>query len=134
MKTTLVRWRFALALVAAVGLTACAGGAQEKPPSANVEDSQRFVVLDASLGDRLEISNAVQRYRGDIATGMVALQSTHFLTLNFQYRFAWYDQDGFELELESKAWKPASIPAKGVLTLKTTAPNPAAASFKIFVQ
>ncbi len=119
-------------VVASASLVGC-GSQAVKPQPRNIEDSSKFVVLDESMGDRLELTNSVTKHVGNMAVAMVELKNNHFKTIHFDYRFAWYDSDGFELELESKAWKPKSIPSKGQVTVKTTAPSPAASSFKIFI-
>lgn len=134
----LPQWCLSVLVLALAGtmLSSCGGAQAKQDEQTTIEASKDFLVLDESLGERLTITKSMlDNVAGsDIPTAMVELQSVYYQALDIQYRFAWYDASGFELELESEGWKPVRILAKGLQTLKATAPNAAAKSFKIFIK
>ena len=65
---------------------------------------------------------------------IVEIQNMDFATLKMEYRFAWYDADGFELEADARSWQPLVMPANAIKTLKTSSPQKSGVSFKVFVR
>ena len=92
------------------------------------------VIATGDTEDRLKILNVVAAKAGDLAKASVELQNDSSFSWKFEYRFKWYDAAGMEINADSTAWTPVSIMARETKSLQALAPNPTAATFKLFLQ
>lgn len=92
------------------------------------------VIATGDTEDRLRILNVAAAKAGDLARASVELQNDSNFAWKFEYRFKWYDANGMEINAESTAWTPVAIMAKETKSLQALAPNPTAATFKLFLQ
>lgn len=53
---------------------------------------------------------------------------------NLEYKFAWYDSDGMEVEAARPIWIPIYLQGKETKSIQGLAPNPSAKSFKIKIR
>ncbi len=108
--------------------------AKEKTPPIPASESNMFVVYDGSLNKKLYLNKVVTKPAGNLLIGMVEIQNKDFATLKMEYRFAWYDADGFEIEPDARAWQAVVMPPEAIKTLKTTSPQQSGTNFKVFVK
>lgn len=127
---------FALIVIGALGATACTSkpaatdpAAAAQPPKVNYE-----VVKSGDTDSRLEIVSVASGRPGDTAKASVEVRNKSNFSWKFEYRFKWYDASGMEIGVDSTAWTPVAIMANETKSLQSLAPNPSAATFKLFLQ
>lgn len=126
-----MKTRAFLALVVTGALLA---GCSSTPPAGGDEAPKYQVVASGGTEDRLKIVNVVTAKAGDITRASVEVQNDSRFAYKFEYRFKWYDGAGMEINPESGAWVPVAIMANETKSLQALAPNPTAATFKLFLQ
>lgn len=119
-----------LPLLAALG--ACSAGmVSEGKETGPGEFKSRLEVDNPALYARLSIKDVKMRRLGDLLNVQVTLHHVSYFERKYQYRFKWFDADGFEVSAESTAWQPVQLHGKQDYTVEGTAPTPAADKFRI---
>ena len=88
----------------------------------------------AQIGSRLTIKDVKVRKVNDLLQASVDLRNTWNFKLDFQYKFKFFDKDGFEVDPDGRPWTPLLLTGDEVGTVQATAPNATAESFRIIVQ
>lgn len=127
-----MKYRAFLALIVVGALSGCAG--MKTAESADGDKVKYQVIATGDTEDRLDVLNVVSAKSGDLAKASVELQNDSNFAYTFEYRFKWYDAAGMEINPDATAWTPVSIMAKETKSLQALAPNPTAATFKLFLQ
>lgn len=124
-----------LAVLCAFYISACTSSLTGKvSEKADGEYDHLVQAENPVLRTRVSIVDMKTRKVGDLMTANASLRNRWHLTLDFQYQFRWYDQDGFEIDPGSRPWKKIKLAGKEDRTVQATAPNPTASSFKVFVR
>ncbi len=97
--------------------------------SKQLEINDRFIERNVSFGD---ISIRPLDTAGLYET-QVILANESDRDVAFEYRFAWYDAQGFELS-QVTSWLPAVLGAKEAKGFRSTTPGAGAVSFKLMVR
>ncbi len=128
----------AFLVLIAVMVFACAGTApnilsvQAGPAgvsSRQIEINDRFIERTVSFG---EVSIKPLAAAG-MYEAQVNLANGSDRDVAFEYRFIWYDAQGFELS-QVTSWLPAVLGAKEAKWFRSSAPAPDVASFKLMVR
>ncbi len=96
--------------------------------------SEYVVVNNPKVARGLQIVELSQEFVGDILRAQITLASKYSSTQQYQYRFAWFDENGVELDAGSRAWIPFIMYGNETKTLQGVAPNPSARQFKINIR
>jgi uncharacterized protein YcfL len=86
------------------------------------------------LATRVKVSNIITRKQNDLLQVSVDLHNHWDLSLDFQYKFKFYDKDGFEVSTDGRPWTPIVLTGNETASVQALAPNPSAVTFKIYVQ
>ncbi|GAB4293294.1 MAG: hypothetical protein Fur0034_00250 [Desulfuromonadia bacterium] len=89
---------------------------------------KRVTYESGSLKGDLEIVDLKSGMVNDIMRAQATLRSRDRDTLPFEYRFEWFDTNGFEVGTK-EAWKPIILYGKETRNIQTTAPDPRAREF-----
>jgi uncharacterized protein YcfL len=116
------------------GGTAGIEGAASAPATATVAESKYVVINNTELARGIQIVDLHTKRVGDILVGGVSVVNKYSETMQFQYRFTWYDADGFEVDSSASAWSPALIYGNESKFLKGAGPNKKAQTFKIHIR
>lgn len=125
------RTLLALIVVGALG-TGCNG--MKTATAADGEKVKYQVIASGDTEDRLDVLNVAAGKAGDLAKASVELRNDSNFSYTFEYRYKWYDAAGMEIQPEGTAWTPVAIMANETKSLQALAPNPTAATFKLFLQ
>lgn len=96
--------------------------------------SEYVVVNNPKVARGLQIVNLSQEFVGDILRAQITLASKYSKTQQYQYRFAWLNESGVELDAGSHSWIPFIMYGNETKTLQGVAPNPSARQFKINIR
>ncbi|MGL4834479.1 MAG: YcfL family protein [Shewanella sp.] len=119
-----------LLLVAALMLGACASNTAGIAVSSQGE----MRVDNRSLARHLALQNVDARRVADMIQGSALLVSQSSGDLHLQYKFTWYDANGFTLEDEASSWKAVKLHGKQQLAISAVAPNPETVRFEVYVR
>ena len=75
-----------------------------------------------------------QRTVGDLMQVQATLQNGWRFELDFQYKFKWFDANGFELAPESQSWRQLVMAGSSQANVQAIAPNPSAVKYEIWVR
>lgn len=124
-----------LVLLFAAMLAACSASnmaQQEVDKKGNVQ-----TVLHSNnsmLKSRLGVSNIIMGEAGDMAKAQVTLENRWKFKLDFQYKFKWFDANGFELAPESQPWRQLVLAGRTQANVQGVSPDPRASRFEVWVQ
>lgn len=126
MKRHTLLWSLLLSLV----LVGCAG----KQPQLPEEDLAVLRYDTASLSGAFELLEVNRATSGDIIRTQVHLRNKSAFSVDYQYKFRWYDRNGFEIAPEGEPWRPQRVPGKGEFRLQGVAPSAAAVRFEVWLR
>lgn len=127
-----MKYRAFLALIVVGALSGCAG--MKTVESGDGDKVKYQVIASGDTQDRIEVINVVAAKAGDLAKASVEVKNDSNFAYTFEYRFKWYDAAGMEINPDATAWIPVAIMANETKSLQAVAPNPTAATFKLFLQ
>jgi len=121
----------ALIVVGALG----AGCSDVKTVKAGDDAAVKYqVIASGDAGDRIDVLAVATSTAGDLVRASVEVKNDSNFSYKFEYRFKWFDKSGVEINPEGTAWVPVAIMANETKSLQAVAPNPTAATFKLFLQ
>ena len=104
-------------------------------PDGTASFSKYVVVNNKKLARGLQIVDLrSSRTANNLLRASVLVVSKYSKTLDFQYKFAWFDAQGMEIDPGSRPWTPVTLYGNETKTLQATAPNSAATEFKIKIR
>ena len=128
-----------LGLITAIALSivACATTGvvgEVNPEASDKEKAELIEVQSKSLAKKVVIKSFRTKMVNDLLMAQVEIANQFSSTQDFQYKFAWYDASGFEVESEGEAWTPIVLHGGAVKSLQAVAPNPTVKKFKIVIR
>lgn len=114
------------------GLEGAAANVQT--PEGDMQNSKYVIVNNRKLARGIQIVDLKSTFAGDILKAQVTLVSKYSSTLSFQYKFAWFNKDGVEIDPDSLPWTPLIMYGNETKSIQATAPNPWAREFKIKIR
>lgn len=96
--------------------------------------SKHLLVDNKKLAQQLHISEIKSRKKNDLLQVNLSLTSTYKKSLQLQYQFQWFDQDGFIVEAGKSPWQPLDLHGMQTQTVASLAPTANTASFSLYVR
>ena len=96
--------------------------------------SRAIIVNNAKLGRALQVVDIRHDFVGEFLRPSVILASKYAATLQFQYKFSWYDETGLEVHPNTDAWTPVVLHGNQTMTVQAVAPHPSVKSFKLNIR
>jgi uncharacterized protein YcfL len=93
-----------------------------------------YIIKDKGLARRIEILDVKTRFTGKFLEGLAMVHNRRKRTVDFEYRFAWYDEAGFPVESNVSHWSPDRLYGKESKWIRALCPKPGAAGFKIMIR
>ncbi|MBW8183756.1 YcfL family protein [Shewanella nanhaiensis] len=121
-----------LITILALGLmmTACA------PHTAGVMASSTGEVRvdNGSFAGEVSVEQLKSRQQGGFLQGSGLIISKVATDLRLQYKFTWYDINGYTLDDEGSAWKSLKLHGKQQMQVSGLAPNTDAVRYELYVR
>ncbi len=89
---------------------------------------------NAMLSSRLAVKNIITGHAGNLMRAQATLENRWKFELDFQYKFKWFDADGFEIQPQGEPWHQLVLQGRTQANVQALAPNPSAVRFEIWVQ
>lgn len=123
-------------IMVVIGLCGCATSGIEATgkPNAEPDYAKHLVIHNETLADKVIIQAMQSRSQNGLLEVSIVLANLTNTDKNIQYRFAWYDEDDFEVEQGSRSWTPLTLTGKATANLRALAPNPSVSTYKINVR
>jgi len=96
--------------------------------------TKHLQVHNEQLGEQLHISDIKSRKTNDLLEINLSLTSTYEKSLQLQYQFQWFDQDGFAIEAGKSPWQSLELHGMQTITVAGLAPSIKVASFSLYVR
>lgn len=109
-------------------------GCATKPAQLPEEDLAVLRYDTASLAGAFELLEVNRASSGDVIRTQVQLRNKSAFSVDYQYKFRWYDHNGFEIAPEGEPWRPQRVPGKGEFRLQGVAPSAAASRFEVWLR
>lgn len=93
-----------------------------------------YIIKDRSLSKEIEVLDVKARYVGDLLEGQAILRNKKKNTFEFEYKFEWYDSEGYPVESNITLWKPDLLYGKEQKWIKSLCPKSGATGFKIMIR
>jgi uncharacterized protein YcfL len=103
-------------------------------PSGDTQLSKYVIVNNPKLARGIQIVDLQHSYAGDLLKAQVTMVSKYSKTLNIQYKFAWFNDQGIEINPDGSPWTPLLIYGNETKSVQGVAPNPSAKEFKIQIR
>ncbi|WP_025819707.1 YcfL family protein [Shewanella marina] len=119
-----------LAMLAVVALSACAphsGGI-------SVTSAGDVRVDNKSLARDVAVEQVQTRSVGGFLQGSALLINKDSTQINLQYKFTWYDVNGYVIDEDSSPWVAATLFGKERKQVMAVAPNAMANRFDVYVR
>lgn len=93
-----------------------------------------YVIKDKTLAKYIEVLDVKARFSGDFLEGQAIIRNRAKTTSRFEYKFEWFDQDGFPLESGVSHWTPDLLYGKETKWISGLCPKPEATGFKVMIR
>ena len=93
-----------------------------------------YIIKDRSLSKEIEVLDVKARYVGDLLEGQAVLHNKKKNTFEFEYKFEWYDSEGYPIESNVTLWTPSLLYGKEQKWIKSLCPKTGATGFKILIR
>jgi len=124
-----------IALLPILGLAGCSSGRIATVSTSEGQMTETHLVSNnALLASRVAIANIATKETAGLLRTDVALRNRWKFELDFEYKFKFYDKDGFEIDPDGRPWKKIVLRGGEIEHVQATAPNSSAKSFQIYIQ
>ncbi len=96
--------------------------------------AQYLNVHSPRLAKKVQIVDIRTREVGGLLQPNVTLYNRTKYPLQVQYKFAWFDKDGFEVDPEANPWQPLTLIGNETKAVQAAATNPSVRAFKLAIQ
>jgi uncharacterized protein YcfL len=93
-----------------------------------------YVIKDKPLAKEIQVLDIKARFVGDFLEGLAIVQNRRKYTVDFEYRFEWYDESGFPVESNIVHWSPDLLYGRESKWISAICPRPTANGFKVMIR
>jgi len=103
-------------------------------PDGQITYTKYVIINNKKLARGIQIVDLRPDFAGNVLRASVSVVNKYSRTLNFQYKFSWFDENGHEIDPDSDAWTPVVLYGNESKELQGVAPNPSTKEFKIKIR
>lgn len=93
-----------------------------------------ITINDVPLEYKISIVGSTSRFMYDLLHAGVTIKSSSNSMYELEYKFIWYDEEGFEMGKHLSKWKRVRIDSMDTIALKALAATPKVDSFKFYLR
>jgi uncharacterized protein YcfL len=93
-----------------------------------------YIIKDNPLAKEIQVLDIKARFVGDFLEGLAIVQNRRKYTVDFEYRFEWYDETGFPVESNIVHWSPGLLYGRESKWIRAMCPRPRANGFKVMIR
>jgi len=105
-------------------------------PTIITRQTDSFVksIIDSELKDRVSVANSSSRVKNGMFQVVLDIQNHQSQKATVNYRYKWFDDEGFEVGENMSIWQPLFLEANDNSRIKGVAPVPTATSCKFYIK
>ncbi len=103
-------------------------------PDGDLATSNFVIVNNPELARGIQIVDLRSAFVGDLLQASVTLVSKYSKTVKAQYKFAWFDKAGMEIQPDGEPWQALVMHGNESKTIQGVAPDNRAREFKIKIR
>ena len=93
-----------------------------------------YIIKDRALAKEIDVLDIKARYQGDFLEGQTIIKNRKKYTVRFEYKYEWFDAEGFPLPSSVSLWKPALLYGMETKWINGICPKPRATGFKVMIR
>jgi uncharacterized protein YcfL len=93
-----------------------------------------YIIKDRALSKEISVLDVKARYQGDFLEGQAIIKNRKKYTVRFEYKYEWYDAEGFPLPSNISLWKPELLYGMETKWIVGICPKPHATGFKVMIR
>lgn len=93
-----------------------------------------YVVKDKLLAKEIQVIDVKARHVGDFLEGLAIVKNRKKYTVDFEYKFEWYDETGFPVESNVAHWTPDLLYGRESKWIRALCPRPTSTGFKVMIR
>ena len=93
-----------------------------------------YIIKDNPLAKEIQVLDVKARFMGDFLEGLAVVQNRRKYTVDFEYRFEWYDKQGYPIESNIVHWSPDLLYGRESKWIKAICPKRNANGFKVMIR
>jgi uncharacterized protein YcfL len=93
-----------------------------------------YIVKDKLLAKEIHVLDVKARFVGGYLEGLAIVQNRKKYTIDFEYKFEWYDETGFPVESNIVHWTPDLLYGKESKWIRAMCPKPTSTGFKVMIR
>jgi len=93
-----------------------------------------ITINDVPLSYKITITGSTSRFLYDLLHAGVTIKNNSNSKYELEYKFVWYDEEGFEMGKKVSKWKNVRIDAMDTIVLKALATTSKIDSFKFYLR
>ena len=93
-----------------------------------------YIIKDKPLAKEIQVLDIKARFVGNFLEGLAIVQNRRKYTVDFEYRFEWYDEAGFPVESNIVHWTPDLLYGRESKWIKALCPKSSATGFKVMIR
>ncbi len=123
-----------LAVVALASCSSTSGMVATHKSGGDPQFAKHLEIHNAALEGDIIITDMKMRRTGGLLEVQVELSNLTGSDQHVQYRFAWFDDDNFEVDKDAGAWTALLLHGNEQKSMTAVAPNPRASTYKLQVR
>ncbi len=100
----------------------------------SLESSDDIVINNIELANNIKIISSKSRFIYDLLDASVMIKNNSYSRYVIEYKFLWYDINGFEFAKKQSKWKKIRIDSKDTIIIKGLAISPKVETFKLYIR
>ena len=93
-----------------------------------------YIIKDKPLARLIDVLDVKAQYQGEYLEGLTIIRNQKKYTVEFEYKFEWFDEEGFPVESSVSHWTPELLYGKETKWLKSLCPKAKATGFKVMIR
>ncbi|MCL1039705.1 YcfL family protein [Shewanella submarina] len=110
------------------------GGCAHNTAGVTIDSRGQVTVDGSALENKLTLSDARGKVIGRFLRASALITNDKTSNLNVQYKFTWYDAEGFVVEDDASAWIPLQLYGEARQQVQGVAPNETVTGFALTVR
>ncbi|GGP49970.1 hypothetical protein GCM10009347_16250 [Shewanella algicola] len=99
-----------------------------------VDSNGQVRVDSSSFASDVNVTDIASIMVGDLVKASALIQSKSSYDQRVQYKFTWFDANGYTIENEATSWKSVKLHGMQQLQVSAVAPNTQVSHFEIYVR
>jgi uncharacterized protein YcfL len=93
-----------------------------------------YIIKDKPLAKEVQVLDIKARFVGDFLEGLAIVHNRRKYTVDFEYKFEWYDDKGYPVESNIVHWSPDLLYGRESKWIRGICPKPKASGFKVMIR